>query len=76
MLDERQKLIKGSLDPAELEKLVRQRFEQNIREGNFSAISNIPYELSRLQQEIDNCTKTMSNLRQEAQKRMSEIARR
>ena len=53
VLEGRQNFITGSLDPKELENLVRERFEQNLRLKNFAAISNIPFELSRLHDEIE-----------------------
>ena len=52
-MQNREKLLNGSMDSTEFEKIVRRRLEQNIKSGNFSAISNIPFELSRLAQEID-----------------------
>ena len=42
------------MESKEVDAFVRKRLDDNIRKGNFSAISNIPYELSRLQQEIDS----------------------
>ena len=52
-VEDREKLLSGMLESKEIDKLIRKRLDENIRQGNFSAISNIPYELSRLQQDID-----------------------
>ena len=48
-VEDREKLLSGMLESKEIDKLIRKRLDENIRQGNFSAISNIPYELSRLQ---------------------------
>lgn len=48
-LEEREKLRNGTMESKELDKLIRKRLDDRIRQGLFSSISNIPYELSRLQ---------------------------
>ena len=39
---------------------MQKRLESNIRQGLFSSISNIPYELSKLKQEIDSLSTQIS----------------
>ena len=54
MLLENQKRYMGQkIDKKEVDQLVQKRLETKIRLGLYSAISNIPYELSRLLHEID-----------------------
>ena len=47
-------MIEQKIDQSEVERLVKTRLSTKINMGLFSAISNIPYELSKLNQDIDS----------------------
>ena len=53
-IERREQILNGTMGSDELDAAVKRRIEENIRQGHFSAISNIPYELSRLQHEIES----------------------
>ena len=47
------KILRNDFTAQEVAALANKRLEQRIRKGKFSQIVNLPYEVSRLQQELD-----------------------
>lgn len=51
------KILKQQWGASEIENLVAKKLEQKIKNGNFNQISNIPFEISRLRQELAEIAK-------------------